>query len=137
MVAGRWIDRPRLAADGGSGAGAGGRGVFFFLAMRSGALTFHQHRAHSGGPLSQGGVPDGMTIDADGNLWVVLGESGCVAQYDAGTGAEMRRVQLPVQRPTACTFGGDDLAVRPGTATKHSRPRPAATPHAAHFRIST
>ena len=27
-----------------------------------------------------GGVPDGMTIDASGKLWVVLGESGCVVQ---------------------------------------------------------
>ncbi len=26
------------------------------------------------------GVPDGMTIDADDKLWVVLGESGCVVQ---------------------------------------------------------
>ena len=27
-----------------------------------------------------GGVPDGMTIDSAGKLWVVLGESGCVVQ---------------------------------------------------------
>ncbi len=31
-------------------------------------------------------VPDGMTIDTDGNLWVALGESGCVVCYRAETG---------------------------------------------------
>mmetsp|Transcript_38556 Transcript_38556/g.94846 ORF Transcript_38556/g.94846 Transcript_38556/m.94846 type:complete len:362 (-) Transcript_38556:121-1206(-) len=61
-------------------------------------------------PLEDGGgVPDGMTIDSDGNLWVVLGEGGCVVQYDPKTDKELQRVKLPVQRPTACTFGGDDL----------------------------
>ncbi|GAB4813394.1 hypothetical protein N2152v2_000440 [Parachlorella kessleri] len=54
-------------------------------------------------------VPDGMTIDTDGNLWVALGESGCVVCYSAETGEELRRVRLPVQRPTACTFGGPEL----------------------------
>ncbi|EKX44239.1 hypothetical protein GUITHDRAFT_139803 [Guillardia theta CCMP2712] len=56
-----------------------------------------------------GGVPDGMTIDADGLLWVTLGEGGAVAQYDAETGEEVQRFKLPVKRPTACTFGGEDL----------------------------
>lgn len=51
------------------------------------------------------GVPDGMTIDAAGKLWVVLGESGCVVQYDPETGREMAAVRLPVKRPTACCFG--------------------------------
>jgi sugar lactone lactonase YvrE len=33
--------------------------------------------------LAAAGVPDGMTIDAAGKLWVVLGESGCVVQVRA------------------------------------------------------
>ena len=52
-----------------------------------------------------GGVPDGMTIDAAGHLWVVLGESGCVVQYDATSGRQLVAVRLPVERPTSCAFG--------------------------------
>lgn len=60
-------------------------------------------------PTNHATVPDGMTIDADGNLWVALGESGSVVCYSAATGEELRRVALPVRRPTACTFGGPQL----------------------------
>ena len=35
-----------------------------------------------------------MTLDADGHLWVVLGESGCVVQYDPADGSEIRRVKV-------------------------------------------
>ncbi|KFM27943.1 Regucalcin [Auxenochlorella protothecoides] len=54
-------------------------------------------------------VPDGMTIDTDGNLWVAHGESGEVTCYHPESGAVLHKVPLPVQRPTACTFGGRDL----------------------------
>lgn len=57
-----------------------------------------------------GGVPDGMTIDAAGKLWIALGESGCVAQYDPASGRQLSAIHLPVKRPTACTFGGADLS---------------------------
>ncbi|PRW33693.1 SMP-30 gluconolaconase LRE domain [Chlorella sorokiniana] len=60
-------------------------------------------------PSGHKAVPDGMTIDGDGNLWVAIGESGSVVCYSAETGEELQRVALPVKRPTACTFGGDQL----------------------------
>jgi sugar lactone lactonase YvrE len=53
--------------------------------------------------------PDGITIDSDGNLWVALAETGSVAGYSP-SGELLHKVQLPVKRPTALTFGGDDLA---------------------------
>eukprot|EP00271_Cylindrocystis_brebissonii_P021795 TRINITY_DN8004_c0_g1_i1.p1 TRINITY_DN8004_c0_g1~~TRINITY_DN8004_c0_g1_i1.p1 ORF type:complete len:299 (+),score=43.01 TRINITY_DN8004_c0_g1_i1:229-1125(+) len=56
------------------------------------------------------GPPDGMAIDSTDKLWVVVGESGSVRQYDPETGAEIMRVDLPVQRPTSCAFGGKDLS---------------------------
>lgn len=56
------------------------------------------------------GPPDGMAIDSNGKLWVVVGESGTVRQYDPETGVELARVSLPVQRPTSCAFGGKDLS---------------------------
>eukprot|EP00290_Baffinella_frigidus_P008385 CAMPEP_0180137400 /NCGR_PEP_ID=MMETSP0986-20121125/12185_1 /TAXON_ID=697907 /ORGANISM="non described non described, Strain CCMP2293" /LENGTH=383 /DNA_ID=CAMNT_0022078845 /DNA_START=110 /DNA_END=1261 /DNA_ORIENTATION=+ len=81
-----------------------------------------------------GGVPDGMTLDADGHLWVVLGESGCVVQYDPASGSELRRVKLPVLRPTACTFGGDDLADLYVT-TREEKGESASANHGGLFKV--
>ena len=52
--------------------------------------------------------PDGLTIDNEGCLWVAMWDGWCVVRFDP-TGKEMSRIQLPVQRPTSCTFGGRDL----------------------------
>lgn len=60
-------------------------------------------------PTGHKHVPDGMTIDAEGKLWVVLGESGSVVQIDPENGDELQRVALPVKRPTSCGFGGPGL----------------------------
>lgn len=61
-------------------------------------------------PTGLATVPDGLTMDADGRLWVARAESGAVVCYDPDTGAEVRRATLPCRRPTACTFGDRDLA---------------------------
>lgn len=55
------------------------------------------------------GDPDGMTIDADGNLWVALWDGGKVVCLDAASGATRAEVRLPVTRPTSCAFGGPEL----------------------------
>ncbi len=53
--------------------------------------------------------PDGMTIDADGNLWVAFCHGGCVVCFDAQTGEQLRKVDLPCVETTACAFGGPNL----------------------------
>jgi sugar lactone lactonase YvrE len=53
--------------------------------------------------------PDGMTIDADGNLWVAFCHGGCVTCFDPTTGKELRKVDLPCVETTACAFGGPKL----------------------------
>ena len=56
---------------------------------------------------SDAGAPDGMTIDAEGGLWVALWGGGAVHRYLDG---QLERViRLPVSQPTSCTFGGDGL----------------------------
>lgn len=52
--------------------------------------------------------PDGLTIDSQGNLWSALWDGWSIVCF-APNGQEIRRVKLPVQRPTSLTFGGADL----------------------------
>lgn len=54
-------------------------------------------------------MPDGMAIDADGNLWIALWDGNAVVCGDPRTGKWIDRVEVPVQRVSACAFGGDDL----------------------------
>jgi sugar lactone lactonase YvrE len=55
------------------------------------------------------GLPDGMTMDAEGKLWVAHWDGWCVCRWDPATGKLMQNVRLPVARPTSCAFGGPAL----------------------------
>lgn len=55
------------------------------------------------------GSPDGITLDADGCLWVALAGGWSVVRYDP-SGEEMTRVEFPARKITSIGFGGDDLA---------------------------
>jgi sugar lactone lactonase YvrE len=53
--------------------------------------------------------PDGMCIDADGNLWVAFCHGGCVACFDPKTQTKLHHIDFPCVETTACTFGGPTL----------------------------
>jgi sugar lactone lactonase YvrE len=52
--------------------------------------------------------PDGLTVDAEGGVWVALSNGGSVRRYTPD-GALDEVVELPVTKVTACTFGGAEL----------------------------
>ncbi|HYY20186.1 MAG TPA: SMP-30/gluconolactonase/LRE family protein [Streptosporangiaceae bacterium] len=54
------------------------------------------------------GRPDGLTVDAEGGVWLALMEGGAVHRY-APSGALDAVIELPVSQVTACTFGGPGL----------------------------
>ena len=55
------------------------------------------------------GIPDGITIDTDGNLWIAQWGGKCVSHYDPNTGRLIDKVVLPATNVTACWFGGPSL----------------------------
>jgi sugar lactone lactonase YvrE len=55
-----------------------------------------------------GSIPDGATVDRDGNLWVALVLAQSVACL-APDGTLLRRIELPVPFPSCPAFGGPGL----------------------------
>jgi len=58
---------------------------------------------------AQNVVPDGGTIDEEGFIWNAQWDGWRVVRY-APDGRIDRIVEMPVQKPTSCMFGGPDLA---------------------------
>lgn len=55
------------------------------------------------------GVPDGLTVDHEGFVWNCQWDAWRVVRY-APDGSVAFTLEMPVQRPTSCMFGGSDLA---------------------------
>ncbi len=95
---------------------ADGRTVFYIDTPRKEVLAFDYDDGHLRNLRSVVSTahldssPDGMAIDAAGNLWIAFCHGACVVCFSPESGEELRRVDLPCLETTACAFGGPDLA---------------------------
>jgi D-xylonolactonase len=53
------------------------------------------------------GIPDGMTVDAEGYVWSARWDGGCVVRF-APNGTEDMRLEFPAKKVSCLTFGGWD-----------------------------
>ena len=56
-----------------------------------------------------GEIPDGLTTDEDGGIWVAFFGGGEVRRFDS-SGELTHVVTLPVKQVTSCCFGGKDMS---------------------------
>jgi sugar lactone lactonase YvrE len=54
------------------------------------------------------GMPDGLTVDAEGGVWVALWDGSAVRRFGPD-GQLTEVVELPVSKASSVCFGGDDL----------------------------
>jgi D-xylonolactonase len=59
---------------------------------------------------AEDGLPDGLTVDADGNVWCAMWYGSQVIQFDPD-GTIKRRVRTPAKQTSSVAFGGNDLDV--------------------------
>jgi sugar lactone lactonase YvrE len=65
------------------------------------------------------GMPDGLTVDESGAVWVALFGGGQVRRYSPG-GVLDRAVDLPVSQPTSLALGGRDGRMLVITTARHN-----------------
>jgi sugar lactone lactonase YvrE len=54
------------------------------------------------------GFPDGMTLDAEGCLWIAFWDGWCARRFSPD-GELLQKLEMPVAKPTSCAFGGPNL----------------------------
>ena len=69
------------------------------------------------------GLPDGLTVDAEGFLWSAQWYGSCVVRYDPDGKVE-RRIPTPAKQTSSVMFGGEDLTDIFITSAGKSEPMP-------------
>ena len=90
--------------------------VMFLADSALGVIYRFQFEAETGTPREREtfvrfgpefGVPDGMTVDAEGALWVAMWGGGAIRRYRSD-GTLDQIVAVPARQPTSVCFGGAD-----------------------------
>jgi len=64
------------------------------------------------------GMPDGLTVDTDGCVWVALYGGNCIVRF-APDGTEQRRIEFPTRDVTSLAFGGPSTSDLYVTSAAH------------------
>lgn len=78
-------------------------------------------------PSSQG-LPDGLTVDAEGFVWSAQWYGSCVVRYDPDGKVE-RQIETPAKQTSSLAFGGPDLTDIFITTAAKSEPMPVMPPN--------
>lgn len=105
---------PDVTVSNGTGWSPDGRLMYYVDSptRRVDVFEYDGERVHGRRPLVEieegAGFPDGLTVDADGCVWVALWDGGAVRRYTPD-GRLDRVISVPAPRTTACAFGGAAL----------------------------
>jgi sugar lactone lactonase YvrE len=55
------------------------------------------------------GAPDGLSVDAEGCLWVAMARDGAAVRRFGPRGETREVIEIPTAKVTSCTFGGPEL----------------------------
>jgi sugar lactone lactonase YvrE len=87
----------------------------FDFDMESGAVA--NRRPFAEIPAREG-LPDGMTVDAEGGVWVALFRGGRLRRYSP-MGEIKQEIEVPVTLVTSAAFGGTDMGDLYITTARH------------------
>lgn len=86
-------------------------------------------------PTSEG-LPDGLTVDAEGYVWSAQWYGSCVVRYDPDGKVEWK-IETPAKQTSSLAFGGPDLTDIFITSAAKSEPMPVMPPgydaHSGYF----
>lgn len=68
------------------------------------------------------GLPDGLTVDTDGDIWLAVWGIGQVWRLDADSGEITAMVDVPTPYPTSCVIGGAEMTTLYITTARHNDP---------------
>lgn len=73
-------------------------------------------------------LPDGMTIDTEGNIYVATFNGYTIFKVDPKSGTVLQTIKFPCKQITSVAFGGPALDVLfVTTASRGNEPEPAGT----------
>lgn len=78
----------------------------YFFDAKTGNITFEKTAVEIPKEI---GMPDGMTIDAEGMLWVAHWGGFAVRRWNPHTGECLETIALPAPQITSCAFGEPEL----------------------------
>ncbi len=66
------------------------------------------------------GVPDGMTVDSEGMIWVAHWGGGMISRWNPYSKKLLKTIAIPAKNVTSLTFGGKDMKTIFITTARHN-----------------